>query len=599
MFEVLKILYQLINKQEKTRVFFMFVFIFLGGVLEVLGIGVVLPYIALLMNLEEIEKYSILNHIKGVLSQFRLLNSNKNFFVIVTILIILVFWIKNVFFVFSQKFQVSLIYKLYKRFASALFNLYLNEDYQQHINKNTGVLIRNVNQLTFDLVVVFLMPFLMLVSEVFIVILLVAFLFFINPVSTTYVFCLLGVIVSLMFFTFRKKLQIAGKTVSDIQAVANRQVLQGLGSFKTTTMLNKQSFFVNHYRQAIENISKARGYFDIVQSLPRFFLETVIVTVMLSMAVFMLAFDYSNSQLILTLSVFGLAGMRLLPSMNRILNSLNAMKYSHAMVKEILSDISSIETEGQGDQKTEVEKLDFKMLEVSNISFGYNSANEIIQNVSLSITAGQSVGFVGHSGSGKSTLIDIMLGLLTMDKGNIQVNGTNITDILPSWQKIIGYIPQDIYLTDASIKENIAFGENIEDIDLVQLDKVIETAQLKELMLSLEQGVDTVIGERGVKLSGGQRQRIGIARALYHNPQVIVMDEATAALDNATEKEFMTAVNKLKGQKTLIMIAHRLSTVENCDVIHLIEHGKIVCSGGYEQLLNESTIFRNFTNQKD
>ncbi|GAA0800553.1 hypothetical protein GCM10009110_09250 [Psychrobacter piscatorii] len=234
----------------------------------------------------------------------------------------------------------------------------------------------------------------------------------------------------------------------------------------------------------------------------------------------------------------------------------------------------------------------FESLKLDNVHFSYTATAQTLNNLSLTIDANKSIGIVGHSGSGKSTLIDIMLGLLDPDVGEIRVNNKLLLDVKESWQQLIGYIPQDIYLSDDTIKANVAFGIEKNEIDDKQLALVLKTAQLEDLINGLKEGVDTIIGERGIKISGGQRQRIGIARALYHNPQILVMDEATAALDNVTEHEFMQAINKLKGRKTLIMIAHRITTVKNCDIIYVIENGYIIDKGSYQELSSSSKVFK-------
>ncbi len=585
----------ILTPAEKWRIGLILLCIFVGGCLEVLGIGVVLPYLALLINPQKINSIQILQNSYQLLQNQHIINSTNGFFIILTLSIIAVYWLKNGFLIFNQSFQTRFTYGLYQKLSTNLFDYYLHEDYQSHLNKNTSELIRNINQLTFDLITTFLLPLLMLISEMVIVVLLVTFLLMMNPLSTLYVFILLGSIVSFIFLKIRKKLHESGQAVGELQTLSNKQVLQGLGSFKSTTLLHKQNFFVAEFGRAVRQISQHRSYFEVMQNLPRFFMETAVVTVMLSLAIMMLYLRKPSSELILTLSVFGMAGMRLLPSMNRILNSLNSIKWSQSMMQGLLDDLQKIE-KSQAVQTTKIEPFEFKALQLDKVSFAYENGVKVLNDISLTLKAGQSIGFVGHSGSGKSTLVDVILGLLTPQTGTVSVNHQPLTQILATWQQGVGYIPQDIYLSDESIRANIAFGVSANAINEQQLWYAIHTAQLERLIHELPEGLDTVIGERGVKLSGGQRQRIGIARALYHNPQILVMDEATAALDNVTERAFMSAVNGLKGQKTLLMIAHRLSTVENCDMIYFMDNGKIVDSGRYEELLERNSHFRKLVN---
>ncbi|WP_188032945.1 ABC transporter ATP-binding protein [Psychrobacter sp. ANT_WB68] len=569
----------------------------MSSCLEVLGIGIILPYLAILLDTEKILTLPFMSEIYSTLKDSGLVNGITHFLILSTFLIIVFYWLKNIFFIFSLRYQVGFNYNLYTRMSSDLLHYYLNESYLQHINRNTSDIIRNVNQQTLDLIQGFLFPILLLVTEVLVVLLLLAFLIAINPIATLYVFVLIGVCVTGIFYYSRAKLQESGEIVARNRSASNKAVLQSLGSFKTTKMLGKEAFFVNSFNSAVQQMSIANQYLDLTQSLPRFFLETSIVTVMMSLAMILLYQGQPSGELILMLSVFGLAGIRLLPSMNRILNALNSIKYMQGVLKDVMRDIVSatnMNNTVQINENFRTNEFVFESLTLKNINFNYVANTPVLKNISLTIERNQSIGFVGHSGSGKSTLIDIMLGLLSQDTGNTLINGRDIDDVLPEWQRNVGYIPQDIYLIDDTIKANIAFGVKEDYIDYAQVMTVLEVAQLDDLVCSLPNGVETVIGERGVKLSGGQRQRIGIARALYHNPQILVMDEATAALDNVTEKAFMRAINNLKGKKTLIMIAHRLSTVKDCDIICFMENGEIIDSGSYKDLSANNTKFKEF-----
>ena len=573
----------------------MMLLIFISSCLEVLGIGIILPYLAILLDPEKILTLPFMSDIYSTLKDSGFVSGITHFLIFSTFLVIVFYWLKNIFFIFSLRYQVRFNYTLYTRMSSDLLHYYLNESYLQHINRNTSDVIRNVNQQTLDLIQGFLFPILVLITEILVVLLLLAFLIAISPIATLYVFVLIGVCVTGIFYYSRAKLQQSGEVVARNRSASNKAVLQSLGSFKTTKMLGKEVFFVDSFNSAVQQMSIANQYLDLTQSLPRFFLETSIVTVMMSLAMILLYQGQPSGELILMLSVFGLAGIRLLPSMNRILNSLNSIKYMQGVLKEVMGDIVSatnMNNTVQINENSRTNEFVFESLILENINFNYIPNTPVLKNISLTIERNQSIGFVGHSGSGKSTLIDIMLGLLSHDIGNTLINGRDIDDVLPEWQRSVGYIPQDIYLIDDTIKANIAFGVKEDYIDYAQVMTVLEIAQLDELVCSLTDGVETVIGERGVKLSGGQRQRIGIARALYHNPQILVMDEATAALDNTTEKAFMSAINNLKGKKTLIMIAHRLSTVKDCDIIYFMENGEIIDSGSYEYLLEKNILFR-------
>ncbi|WP_417466308.1 ABC transporter ATP-binding protein [Kordiimonas sp.] len=585
------------TKKDKVLILFMMLLIFVSSCLEVLGIGIILPYLAILLDPQKVLTLPFMSDIYSTLEDGGLVDGITHFLIFSTFLVIVFYWLKNVFFIFSLRYQVKFNYTLYTRMSSDLLHSYLNESYLQHINRNTSDVIRNVNQQTLDLIQGFLFPILILVTEILIVLLLLTFLISLNPIASLYVFILIGLCIASIFYYSRKKLQQSGEVVASNRSMSNKAVLQSLGSFKTTKMLGKEDFFVNSFNNAIQKMSTANQYLELTQSLPRFFLETSIVTVMMSLAMILLYQGQPADELILVLSVFGLAGIRLLPSMNRILSSLNSIKYMQGVLKDVMDDIvaaSHINSSVKVKKDFRRNEFFFENLILKNIDFNYISNTPVLKNISLMVERNQSIGFVGHSGSGKSTLIDIILGLLSQDKGEIVVNGRDVIDILPDWQRSVGYIPQDIYLIDDTIKANIAFGIKEDDIDHDQIIIVLKIAQLDELVYSLPNGIETVIGERGVKLSGGQRQRIGIARALYHDPQILVMDEATAALDNVTEKAFMSAISNLKGKKTLIMIAHRLSTVKDCDIIYFMENGEIIDSGSYKDLSANNTKFKEF-----
>ena len=591
---------QALTKKDKALILFMMLLIFISSCLEVLGIGIILPYLAILLDSKKVLTLPFMSDIYSTLEDVGLVDGITHFLIFSTFLVIVFYWLKNIFFIFSLRYQVRFNYTLYTRMSSDLLHYYLKESYLQHANRNTGDVIRNVNQQTLDLIQGFLFPILLLVTETLVVLLLLAFLIAINPIATLYVFALIGICVTGIFYYSRAKLQKSGEVVARNRSVSNKAVLQSLGSFKTTKMLGKEAFFVNSFNNAVQQMSIANQYLDLTQSLPRFFLETSIVTVMMSLAMILLYQGQPSGELILMLSVFGLAGIRLLPSMNRILNSLNSIKYMQGILKDVIGDIVSANKTNntvQVNKSSRTNEFVFESLTLENINFNYVPNTPVLKNISLMIERNQSIGFVGHSGSGKSTLVDIMLGLLSHNIGNIVINGMDIGDVLPEWQRSVGYIPQDIYLIDDTIKANIAFGIKQDDIDYDQVMTVLEVAQLHELVCSLPNGMETVIGERGLKLSGGQRQRIGIARALYHNPQILVMDEATAALDNVTEKAFIRAINNLKGKKTLIMIAHRITTVKNCDIIYVMEQGLIVEKGNYQELLYKSSHFIKLTTE--
>ena len=364
-----------------------------------------------------------------------------------------------------------------------------------------------------------------------------------------------------------------------------QHVQQGLGGAKDVKLLGREKDFVDQFQ--IHNLKNARvsKLQLILQSYPRLMFEFLAVTGLAILVVSMIMQGYEMASIIPILGLFAAAAFRLLPSVNRVLSSIQTVRYSQAAVDVLYkeTELAIPKSISQHDGKPEVFK---DLLTLTNIKYQYiDAALPALDGVSLKINKGEYVGFIGTSGSGKSTLVDVILGLLSPDSGDVKVDGKNIQLALRQWQDQIGYVPQAIYLTDDSLRRNVAFGLSNEQIDDVSVQRAIKAAQLEEFVSSLPKGIETVVGERGVRLSGGQRQRIGIARALYHDPAVLVLDEATSALDGATEISVMETVTALHDSKTIIVIAHRLSTVEGCDRLFQLEHGKIVKEGCPAEIL--------------
>jgi ABC-type multidrug transport system fused ATPase/permease subunit len=350
---------------------------------------------------------------------------------------------------------------------------------------------------------------------------------------------------------------------------------EGLSAAKDVILLGREANFLEQYR--IHNFESARAaeFQSTLQQLPRLWLEFLSVSGLAILVISMLLQGRELETVLPTLGLFGAAAFRLIPSVNRVLGTVQALRYGLPVIDILLVDLKLVPLAAQSNKQ---ESVSFHtILELSEINFGYpEAANLALKNVSLNIQRGESIGLIGASGAGKSTVVDILLGLLTPQSGVVSVDGENIQTDLRRWQDQIGYVPQSIFLTDDTLRRNVAFGLSAEQIDETAVQSAISLAQLDEYVMSLPEGLDTVVGERGVKISGGQRQRIGIARALYHNPAVLVMDEATSALDTSTEDSVMEAIVALHGSKTIVVIAHRLSTVAHCDRVYRLDAGGIV-----------------------
>jgi ABC-type multidrug transport system fused ATPase/permease subunit len=362
--------------------------------------------------------------------------------------------------------------------------------------------------------------------------------------------------------------------------------MQGLGGVKDIKLNGRERFFLESFSNHIQENAKIGTKATTLNLVPRIYLEILAVFAMAGLVIVFIIQNKPLDSLITILGIFIVAAFRMIPSANRIMMSIQNIRAAYPTVDLVYNEFCNINQEAKKNNIDE-QKLNFSnQIVIKNLDFSYtNKLPYTIENISLVINKGESIGLIGPSGSGKSTLVDLVLGLLKPNHGEINIDGVNIENILRSWQKQIGYVSQSIYLTDDTLRNNIAFGINESQIDDFSINRAIKAAQLEEFINTLPDGINTNVGERGVRLSGGQRQRIGIARALYPDPSVLVLDEATSALDTNTEKEVMNAVNGLHGEKTLIIIAHRLTTVENCDKIYKISNGKLVYSGSPQKIL--------------
>jgi len=379
---------------------------------------------------------------------------------------------------------------------------------------------------------------------------------------------------------------------------ANEEILRcmahGLGGIKEVKVLHKEDYFLAQYLKYAKKCAKFNGFIYTMSNSPRYFIEVVTIAVVLGVMIMLMLSGTSSQAILLKLSILGVASMRLLPSANRLVGSMIRVRYGARTLDNIYRDSVELDYKVTLPAITNDKPLCFDhKVELKQISFQYPNSDSIaLDKINLTINKGQSVAFVGHSGAGKSTLVDIILGILQPSSGEILIDGQEMFANLPAWQNKLGYIPQVIYLADDTIKSNIAFGMSADEINESRVWQVLKMAHLDEVIAGLPDGIETVIGERGLRLSGGQRQRLGIARALYHNPEVLIMDEATSALDHQTEQEVIRSIDELSLEKTIIIIAHRFTTIRNCHTIFFMEKGRLVDQGNYEELLQRNMAFK-------
>ncbi|HPK05937.1 MAG TPA: ABC transporter ATP-binding protein, partial [Bacteroidales bacterium] len=381
-----------------------------------------------------------------------------------------------------------------------------------------------------------------------------------------------------------------------------RAARQGFGGIKDARVLNRENEFIEIFRSMARKSSRLQQNRVFISMIPKPMIETLAVTGVILIALLMVLQGRPIENVVPILTLFAVAIIRLMPAIQQITQTLTDIRYHLPSVNAVYDDLMYLRPFNKQFEKDrrKKDKLELKNnITINNIFYQYsNSSEQAINGISLTIPHGKAIAFVGSSGAGKTTIVDVLLGLLEPQQGEILVDGKNIYESISAWQRNIGYIPQFIYLGDESLRRNIAFGLSDKIIDEEEVLRTVKLAQLEELVAQLPEGLDTRVGERGTRLSGGQRQRVGIARALYNDPQVLVMDEATSALDNITEQQIIDSIENLKGERTVIMIAHRLTTVMNCDMLYFMDKGKIIDQGTYQELLERNKLFREMAKER-
>jgi ABC-type multidrug transport system fused ATPase/permease subunit len=479
--------------------------------------------------------------------------------------------------------------------ASRLLGSYLSQPYTWFLTKNSSEIARNVLLEVDGLVSRVMAPAFRLVANSILVIAIVTLLMIVDPAITLLAAGLLGGSYALVYLALRERLRKIGIELMAAAGERFRVAQEATGGIKDVKLLGLEADYVTEFRKAANRTARSQAAIGVVSELPRFALEAISFGTLLALILILLfRHDGSIAEIIPVLGVFALSVMRLLPALQQIYHALASIRGARAMLETIAADhASAIAPAGSPAAVAPIQLT--QRVELKGIRFTYASAaRPALNGLDMTINARTTIGIVGGTGAGKTTLVDLLLGLLSPDEGTISVDGATIRpETLRAWQKALGYVPQSIYLIDDTIAANIAFGVPKDRIDMAAVERAARTAALHDFVCSdLPLGYQTVVGERGVRLSGGQRQRIGIARALYRDPALLIMDEATSALDNITERVVMEAVQNIRADKTIILIAHRLSTVKTCDTIFLLEHGQVVAQGRYDELVSGNETFR-------
>lgn len=565
----------------------------ISSMAETLGIGMLGPFFAIISNPQLIEENPVLSGIFTGLN----ISSIRSAIISLCALIGAVFILKSTLYFLSKLYILKFSHAHRAHMIQTLNHAYLYSDYSYFINKNSSSLIKNITLETQEFCYKILLSLLYGISNLFILI----FLFVL--MAATDLLLLVATLsallpVVLLIYIMRHRLKSWGRKSSEALQGIIKTLNHGLGGFKETRVIGCAPYFEEQMAINTKQYAQAASFAGSFDMLPRILIETVLVVFIVSfVGVSQLFLSRSTDLLISSLSVFAVASIRLLPAASQLMSTIGNLQTTRHVPDILYADLKEAQKVSAKPNFGIVEAgetplehsvaMDFEQqICLSNVVYRYSPSLEpAIDGVSLKIRKGESIAFIGKSGAGKTTLVDIILGLLTPQSGDITVDGVSIYQDLRAWQNLVGYIPQSIFLLDDTVERNIAFGVPDHLIDSGRLRQSIAVAQLEELVAKLPKGLHTCIGERGVMLSGGQRQRIGIARALYHEREVLVLDEATSALDNETERKVSEAIQALSGEKTLILIAHRLSTVEGCDRIYLLEGGKISKSGSYLEVV--------------
>ncbi|MNJ96138.1 Lipid A export ATP-binding/permease protein MsbA [compost metagenome] len=574
-------IYNLLTPAERRGALVLFALMIVGMLLETLGIGLIIPAITVMMQGDIAVRYPVLTSLFG----FSEGASQAGLVIAAMLGLVGVFFVKNFFLAFLIWKQTYFSFDVQANLSQRLFAIYLRQPYTFHLQRNSAELVRNVTG-EVGIFTGVLTSALMLLTELLVLIGIALLLLFVEPLGALIVALVLGGAAWIFHRMTRESITRWGIERQLHDGLRLQHLQQGLGGAKDVKLLGRESDFLTQFRT--HNIKSARVWKlqSTLQSFPRLMFELLAVTGLAILVLSMLSQGRDMASIIPTLGLFAAAAFRLMPSANRVLGAIQTLRYSLPVVNTLYEEMKLISTEPVRRAKGNPEMLASE-LSLTAVSYLYPGAKKnALDGISINIRKGETIGLIGSSGSGKSTLVDVILGLLTPSKGQVKADGLDIQLDLRQWQDHIGYVPQSIYLTDDTLRRNIAFGLSSEQIDDVSVDRAIKAAQLDEFVSALPEGLDTVVGERGVRLSGGQRQRIGVARALYHDPAVLVLDEATSALDAVTERGVMEAVTALHGSKTIIIVAHRLSTVENCDRLFRLAHGKVVDEGTPGKILS-------------
>lgn len=561
------------DKKDKWKLTLLSAAIVVGSFLELAAVMVFVPFIEVLQEPGTIQSRWYLKEIYDLFG----FHSTRSFMILIAVCIIGIYVIKNVYLILEKDYIFRFSYNTQMKLSTRLLAAYMKEPYTFHLNHNIAILQRSLHEDTSRFMQVILYT-LELMAELAVSAVLVIYLLVVSKSITIIVLGFLAVFVGGFLLISRKYSRRLGFENQGYQGKIFQWMNQALGGIKEIKILEREAYFTDEFRKYWKKYARGLRIARTISILPKYTVEAVSMAGLLIAVIVKLLFGEADSVYFISqLAAFAVAAMRLMPSVGRINEHASNMLYALPSVELVYHDLVGIEGLSAGNRQER--NRDWRLqreIQVQGVSYHYPDTEELVlDDVSLAVKKGTTVAFIGSTGSGKTTMVDIILGLLTPVKGVVMADDINVHEQAQTFHAQVGYIPQTIYLSDDSIRNNIAFGVREEQIDEEAVREAVEKAQLREFIDNLPHGLDTIVGDRGVRLSGGQRQRIGIARALYHDPEILVLDEATSALDNETESAVMEAIEHLQGMKTMIIIAHRLTTIRNVDVIYEVSDGKV------------------------
>lgn len=591
-------IYAVLTTAERLRFFYLVLAALVMTALELVGIGAIVAFMGVLAQPELVFENRWLNRLYSALA----FDDPHQFILICGVTLLLIYLLKNLFAAFVVWLQQRFVWGTLLSLSNKLLEKYIYSPYQFFLTRNTADIQRNLVSEMDHVVNSVMMPATRIITQSIMAVCILVLLFWNDPVLAGALSLLFGGSYVWLYLGFRQKLSSIGARRAEANKLRFKTLSEVLSGIKEVRMTGHEQYFIDSFTEALERYSGLMITGGLIAQLPKYLMESLAFGGILGITLYIVGFKQSMQEVIPVATLYAVAAYRILPALQQITQALATLQFNRKSLNVISHDLTITKDYPSAEQIREDRKQPIiceDAIRLREISFRYPTAEtNAVERLSMTIHKNTTTGLVGHTGAGKSTIADIVLGLLIPQSGEVTIDQTRITEhSAHAWQIHTGYVPQQIFLTDDTIARNIAFGVNPDDIDH---DALIEAAHMAHIYKFVNEELldrfDAVVGERGIRLSGGQRQRIAIARALYHKPDLIVFDEATNALDGATEAIIRQSVRELAGSKTLLIIAHRLNTVKDCDVIHVLENGRIIASGSYDELIENCELFRNMAN---